>query len=170
MTFDDVRTTGRLKFVKNGISQETGFVANGKANADELRVSAYPHHKLSLIKNGEEIVTIPAHLFSLMCDHIDDASLRDLNVAYVGMSYADGTRSAKDRLISHSTLQQVLADLSGDDPDSEALILMVEYEAPQAFITIDGRDKSLRLEDDRDAAADLRRSQERSRRSADQVD
>lgn len=154
------RTTGRLKYVKDGTLSDTDFCLEGKPNADELRISPYPHHKLSLIEDGEEVSSVPAHLLSLMCDHIGDASLRDLEVVYVGMSYAEGRRSAKDRLLSHSTLQQVLADLNNDAPDDEALIIMAQFEAPQTIISFDGRDKSLNLEDDRDLLADLEKQQQ----------
>jgi hypothetical protein len=155
------KTTGRFKYVKAGVPQETEFWLDGEANADKIAISEYPHRKLSLIKNGEIFFTAPAHLLCMLCDHIDDRSIRDLEVVYVGMSYADGTRSAKDRLLSHSTLQQVLADLNANSPDSEALIIMVQYASPQTIISFDGRDKSLKLEDDRDVVADLRMQQEK---------
>jgi hypothetical protein len=94
-----------------------------------------------------------------MGDKVNDSSIRDLDVQYVGMSYAEGKRSAKDRLQSHSTLQQVLADLSADSPESEALLVLVQYVSPQSIISFDGRDKSLRIEDDRNLIADLQRQQ-----------
>jgi hypothetical protein len=75
------------------------------------------------------------------------------------MSFGDGDRSAKDRLLSHSTLQQVLADLTAESPDSEALVIMVEYVAPKAMISFDGHDMSLRDRPDRDAMADLQQVQ-----------
>lgn len=153
------KTRGKFRYSKGGVPQETAFWLDGEANADKIEISAYPHHKLTLIKNGERFFTVPGHLLSMMCDHLDDMSIRDLEVAYVGMSYADGTRSAKDRLLSHSTLQQVLADLNNDAPDSEALIVMAQYVSPQTIITFDGMDKSLKLEDDRDLMADLERQQ-----------
>jgi hypothetical protein len=151
----DGKTFGRFRYVRNGVPQSTEFWLHGEANADKIEISEYPHHKLSLIKNGERFFTAPAHTFCMMCDHVDDESIRDLEVVYVGMSYAEGTRSARDRLLSHSTLQQVLADLNGDSPDSEALIIMAQYDSPQTIISFDGRDKSLKLEDDRDVVDDL---------------
>lgn len=159
ITVSDGKTTGRFRYFKDGVATEIGFWLAGEANADVIQISDYPHTKLSLVKNGEAFFTAPAHLLSMMCDHVDDPSIRDLQVVYVGMSYADGNRSAKDRLLSHSTLQQVLADLNNDAPDKEALIIMSQYAAPQTFITFDGRDKSLKLEDDRDVMADLQKQQ-----------
>lgn len=153
-------TVGRFRFVRAGVAFESEFALRGKANADEIRISPYPHHKLSLIKDGEEFRSVPAHLMSLICDRVQDTSIRDLEVVYVGMSYAEGRRSAKDRLVSHSTLQQVLADLNNDAPDDEALIIMAQFAAPQTIISFDGMDKTLKLEDDRDVMADLAKQQQ----------
>lgn len=154
-------TRGKFRYCKDGEAKEVEFSLQGKATADSIEISDYPHTKLSLIKGGESFCTVPAHLMCMICDHIDDPSIRDLEVVYVGMSYADGKRSAKDRLLNHSTLQQVLADLNNDSPDMEALIVMAEYEPPQAMISFDGRDKTLKLEDDRDIVADLQKQKTR---------
>lgn len=155
----ETKTSGKFKYIRGGISHEVNFHLDGKPNADKIEISDYPHTKLSLIKNNEIFASLPAHLVSLKCNDIDDNSIRDLEVQYVGMSYADGNRSAKDRLLSHSTLQQVLADLNHDSPDTEALLIMVQYESPQTLISFDGRDETLRLEDDRDLLSDLKRQQ-----------
>ena len=152
-------STGRMKYTCKGVPREFEFRLDGKANADSLEVSEYPHSDLKLIRDGKVVFTAPAHLTSMICDYIEDPSVRDLDVQYVGMSYADGKRSAKDRLQSHATLQQVLADLNHESPESEILLLLVQYESPQTIITFDGRDKNLRLEDDRNVVADLRRQQ-----------
>ncbi len=155
----DEKTTGEFSYTHNGIIKKVGFYLEGKSNADSIEISDYPHTKLLLIKNGKNFLTLPAHLLSMMCDNIDDTSIRDLEVVYIGMSYAEGRRSAKDRLQSHSTLQQVLADINHEEPDMEALIIMAEYETPQTFISFDGRDKSLKLEDDRNVVEDLQKQQ-----------
>ena len=138
--------TGRSRYVKAGVVQETEFSLKGKANADEVVISSYPHLKLVLLKNGVKIFSAPAHLVSLLCDSVDDTTVRDLEVVYVGMSYAEGRRSAKDRLISHSTLQKVLADLNNDAPDDEALIIMAQFAQPINMISFDGTDESLKDE------------------------
>ncbi len=154
------KTVGRMKYTRKGVPCEFEFHLTGEPNADSVQISEYPHSKMSLIRNGEIAFTAPAHITSMICDYVEDSSVRDLDVQYVGMSYADGARSAKDRLQSHSTLQKVLADLNQDSPESEALVVLVQYEAPQALITFDGRDKTLNLEDDRDVITDLRRQQQ----------
>src|SRR5690606_37826557 len=122
--------------------------------------SAYPHTTIELVNGSHRTGPLPAHLISLLCDDIANKSLRNLEVVYVGMSYGDGSRSAKDRLKSHSTRQQVLADMSADEPDSEALLILVQYAPPLSVISFDGRDKSLNLDDDRDIIADLQKQRE----------
>ena len=159
LVIGDEKTVGRFKYAKNGVVKEAEFSLQGKPDADSVEISSYPHTKLSLVRGGETVFTIPAHLMSMMCDYISEPEVRDLEVVYVGMSYADGKRSAKDRLLSHSTLQQVLADLNQDFPDMEVLIIMVQYEPPQVLISIDGRDKSLDPNRDRDVVSDLKRQQ-----------
>ncbi|RJR31509.1 MAG: hypothetical protein C4576_31815 [Desulfobacteraceae bacterium] len=157
----DGKMTGQFRYILNGVTRESGFHFVGEPNADRLEISKYPHTNLSLIRNEEVTFTLPSHLASVLCDHLDDELLRDFEVQYVGMSYADGHRSAKDRLQNHATLQQVLADLNLDSPDDEALLIMVQYAPPQTLIMFDGRDKSLRLEDDRDLGKDLERQEDK---------
>lgn len=154
------KTVGKMRYTREGVPREFEFHLKGEPNADSVQISDYPHSKMFLIRGGEIGFTAHAHLTSMLCDYVEDTSIRDFDVQYVGMSYADGTRSAKDRLQSHSTLQQVLADLNQDSPESEALLVLAEYEPPQTLITFDGRDKSLRLEDDRDVVHDLQRQQD----------
>ncbi|RZM07942.1 MAG: hypothetical protein EOO88_50965 [Pedobacter sp.] len=150
-----------MQYTSKGIPHQFEFRLNGKPNADEVKISEYPHSDLFLIRDGEISFTAPAHLISMMCNYVEDPSVRDFEVQYVGMSYADGKRSARDRLQSHSTLQQVLADLSHDSPESEVLLALVQYEAPQTMMTFDGRDKSLKLKGDRDVVSALRRQEEK---------
>ena len=151
------KTSGRFRYVRDGVASECGFHLGGEPNADRVDISPYPHTKLHLIRDDEIVFTAPAHMTSMICEHIDVAELRDLTVQYIGMSYADGRRSARDRLASHSTLQRVLADLNGDAPDLEALLVLAEFASPQTMITFDGRDPTLVIETDRDIEVALNR-------------
>lgn len=159
ITWGDGLTKGKMYYHEAGERKETEFHLKGEPNGS-IAYSAYPHNSIELVNGKHSTGPLPAHLISLMCDDIQNKALRDLEVVYVGMSYGDGNRSAKDRLKSHSTLQQVLADMSADEPDSEALLLLVQYAPPFSVISIDGRDKSLRVEKDRDVIKDLRRQQQ----------
>jgi hypothetical protein len=66
--------------------------------------------------------------------------LANLEVVYVGQAYGeDGSRNAVDRLQSHSTLQQVLADLAHVSWWMEPVLLLFTYDAPQFIMKLDGR-------------------------------
>lgn len=152
------RTSVRVKYVKDGVETEATMWLEGHANAEVVQVSEYPHTSL-VMKTGNTVThTLPAHTLSFLCDEISDPSVRDLEVAYVGMSYADGTRSAKDRLRNHSTLQQVLADLNGSEPQNEALLLLVAYSPMTMIMSIDGRSEPP-AEDSRVLGRDISRAQ-----------
>lgn len=153
----EAETVGKLRYLVSGVEHVIQFRLEGKANADRIEISAYPHAKMSLVKDEVAIFTIPAHLLSLMCEDLSDASVKDLEVVYVGKSYGDGSRSARDRLLNHATLQKVLSDINQDDPDAEALLLLVEYCPPQIMVTMDSKGGALSIESDRDVAADIRR-------------
>lgn len=158
LTWSGGITKGKMYYHRAGERLETEFTLVGEPNGT-IKYSDYPHHSITLVSGAVSGPVLPAHLVSLICDEIADTSLRDLEVVYVGMSYGDGERSAKDRLQSHSTLQQVLADMNSDDPDGEALLILVQYAPPFSIISIDGRDKSLNVEGDRDAIDDLDKQQ-----------
>ena len=148
-------TNGKMYYHKAGVRNEINFSMLGSPNG-VIKYSEYPHNSITIQNDKDAFGPLPAYLISIICDDISEKKLRDLEVVYVGMSYGEGNRSAKDRLKSHSTLQQVLADLSADEPEYEALLIMVEYAPPISFITFDGRDKSLNIDDDRDVIEDLR--------------
>ncbi|MFA0710212.1 hypothetical protein AB4615_02130 [Vibrio splendidus] len=149
------KTCGLFQYSEQGNKRTVEFSFDGEANADVIEISKYPHNKMTFVKNGERYFTGPAHLLSLICNDISDPSLRNLEVVYVGMSYADGKRTAKDRLQSHSTLQTVLSDINHDEPDTEALIIMVEFTPQQTLISFDGTDGGPKIEDDRDVVSDV---------------
>lgn len=132
--------SGRFQYTKDGVRSEAAFRFDGSPTADRIEIGPYPHTKLYLV-GKEEVVVAAAYSLSFISDDITDPSLRDLEVVYVGMAYGEGNRSAKDRLSSHSTLQRILADLNGESPDDEALLLMVEYKPPVMAMSIDGRTK-----------------------------
>jgi hypothetical protein len=142
MAVEAEHTCGKFQYTKNGVRSEATFWFAGHPNANAVEIGDYPHTKLHFVTQ-KEILVASAYSLSFICDGISQPSLRDLEVVYVGMAYGQGDRSARDRLGSHSTLQRVLADLNGDAPDLEALLLMVEYKPPVMAMSIDGRAKSV---------------------------
>jgi hypothetical protein len=158
MVSKDGRTTGKMTFRRAGKLYEVDFLMTGVCG--DFEYGPYPHNWMAFSHEGGRYGPIPAHLMVQKCEAVSDPSLRDMCVVYVGMSYGDGNRSARDRLKGHSTLQQVLADMNSDSPDDEALLVLVQYAPPFALVSIDGRDKSLSLDEDRDTVGDLKRQSE----------
>lgn len=109
--------------------------------ATEVRLSKYPHRDVVTVDvKGNEVRYLPANVVSMGTRwHLENEDLRNLEVLYVGQAYGDGTRSAFDRLKSHSTLQKILAQAQYESPDSEIQTLTFEY-APYRFMSqMDGR-------------------------------
>lgn len=66
--------------------------------------------------------------------------LLNLEVLYIGQAYGNsGERSAADRLLSHSTLQEVLAAQAHTSWWMEPVILLFTYDDPRLISKMDGR-------------------------------
>ncbi len=81
---------------------------------------------------------------------MDRPELANLEVLYVGQSFASGNRSAFTRLQSHSTLQKILAEASYEDPDGEIFVATFVYEPYRILTLFDGKAKSV-ISDERDS-------------------
>lgn len=151
--------TGILRCSLQGEEHHVTFTT-GIGEDFEIKELKYPFVSLRFESKDdpEDWFSIPANLMS-SGSRLSDSVLQDVEVEYVGMSYAGGRRSAKDRLLSHSTLQAVMADMSRDQPDREVMLVLERYNPPQVVILMNGRDKSLTIEDDRDIGADINRAQ-----------
>ncbi|WP_148295910.1 hypothetical protein [Gluconobacter oxydans] len=111
------------------------------AGAVSLELAPYPCREFEC-KNakGEVLTYFPAMALSIN-GVISNASLQKLEVLYVGQAYAEGKRTAIDRLKSHSTLQRVLSDTHYSFPDDEILILTFEYSPYRVISWVDGTEK-----------------------------
>ncbi len=66
--------------------------------------------------------------------------LANLDVVYIGQAFGDsGSRTAIDRLQSHGTLQEILADLAHVSWWMEPVLLLFTYDAPQMIAKMDGQ-------------------------------
>ncbi len=148
------RTEGVMEYSEGGFWLPIKFAMEGELSL-ELVYSPFPHRTIDLIRDEKVVHTLPAYLMPSLFAWTDTPAVRNLEVVYVGMAYGDGSRSAKDRLKGHATLQQVLADISADDPESEAMIVMVQYDDPIAIFQFDSDGGSLDDAPDRDPVADL---------------
>lgn len=105
--------------------------------AVSLSVTDYPHREIKTFDvEGNEVRRLPAN--SLSAGLISEHKLKQLEVLYVGQAFGNGTRTAHERLKSHSTLQKILAESSYKYPDSEISVLMFEYEPYRLLMSFDG--------------------------------
>jgi hypothetical protein len=105
------------------------------AEERSFEASPYPHRELiSRNDAGSSIVlTILANLVHLMPSVQQKA--KDLEVVYIGKGLC---RSAQDRLAHHSKLQEILAQIHSNEPDTEvfALVYAFDYIKPIIFVGV----------------------------------
>lgn len=66
---------------------------------------------------------------------------QEFEVLYIGQAYGkEGSRTAFDRLASHSTLQRILIDYQSEHPDKQIYILLLEF-TPNLAMSFDGLSK-----------------------------
>lgn len=106
----------------------------------DLRVSSYPHRKIETVDaEGKWNRYWPSELLALFTRN---PIYYDLEVLYVGQAYADGKRTAIDRLRSHSTLQKNLADTMNEFPDDQIYIITLVYNEYNLISSFNGVDKT----------------------------
>ncbi|MBT0024075.1 hypothetical protein J4H29_05000 [Vibrio alginolyticus] len=141
--YDGEFVSGHLVYKVSGIEQKIEFsmpfpLLDG---AVQVCLGKYPYREFStLSQEGEEVRYMPA--FSVGAGlglHLNYSDLRDLEVLYVGQAFGDGSRNVIDRLKNHSTLQKILAQSQYDDPDSETLLITVEYPNYKVLSFMDSR-------------------------------
>ncbi len=137
----DGNIVGKFEYSNGENKKESWFLHRNVNTSCQIVIGKYPHTEIHYTKNDKVYSTVPANLMSIGCNYVDDLSIRDLEILYVGMSYAKGKRSAQDRLSSHSTLQKILADINFESPEMETLIIMVEFLQPKtAFVFYPGEE------------------------------
>lgn len=90
--------------------------------------------------DGEETGEYPIEML-LLLPHTNTMELSDLEVVYIGQALGDNKqRSAMDRLLSHSTLQRVLAEQAQSSWWMETILILFTYpESPTLISKMDGR-------------------------------
>jgi hypothetical protein len=117
----------------------------------KVELAPYPHREFhGKNEAGEAVRYVPAMSVSLS-GIIQEPALQKLEVLYVGQAFAEGKRTALDRLRSHSTLQRILAEMQYEMPDDEVLLLAFEYVPYRVISFLDGIDQKA-IRDDRDHA------------------
>ena len=143
--YQDGVVSGHITYSINGKHRELPFRQEFPLldEAVSVDLSAYPHREINTFdSNGEVVRYVPANTICMGHGmHIKNPELHNLEVLYVGQAYGDGSRSAFDRLASHSTLQTILAQAQYNSPESTINILTFEYVPYRVITTMDGRAK-----------------------------
>jgi hypothetical protein len=146
--------SGKLQYKVRGKSKNIEFsipfpLVDG---AVSVGVSPYPHREIQTRDaSGEGVRRLPASMLSLgMAQSLGNDDFRNLEVLYVGQAYAEGRRTAFERIRSHSTLQKILAQVHYSDPDAEVYVLVFEYPQYRLITRMDGMAKEA-ISDDRDS-------------------
>ncbi len=149
--FDGKFVRGHLIYKVDGVPTRLSFEMPFQITDDAVRVelAPYPHREFRTLNLSDEMIRyVPAMALSLS-GVVQEPALQGLEVLYVGQAYAEGNRTAIDRLKSHSTLQKILADMHYEMPDDEVLLLTFEYVPYRIISSLDGIDKNA-IRDERD--------------------
>lgn len=145
---------GNINYRVEGALKKIGFQTEFPLldGAVEVRLSPYPHREVQTLNaNGEIVRFLPASALCLgtSADRAN-SEIRRFEVLYVGQAYAEGRRSAFERLKSHSTLQKILAEAQYNAPDNEIFLFMFEYVPYRIISQMDGRACGV-IKDERDS-------------------
>lgn len=146
-------SSGHLSRRINGIIEHHEFAFDMINRAGgKVEIGPYPHRELiGFDENGEGVFQWPASAIALY-GKLDDRTINDFEVLYIGQAFADGKRTAFERLKSHQTLQKILADVHAKSPDDEIMLFLFEYDPATVHIQMDGRGKDAQVNGDEDLA------------------
>lgn len=140
--YEDGVLSGHIYYNKQGNRNEIPFefelpLLDGAA---KVELSPFPHREYRTYNETGEIVRyLQANTICIATGmHLEIPELHNLEVLYVGQSFGDGSRTAFERLQSHSTLQKILATEQHNDPESEVFVLTVEYADYQVITSMTG--------------------------------
>lgn len=113
-----------------------GMVADEKKIID-IAVDQYGAKLVIIMEEIKHIVAVSTLIANSRSDLLSTDT--DLRVLYVGQGIGrKGTRTAVDRLRTHSTLQRILAEMSTHFPSTEVLLLLYRFEHGRTIISSGG--------------------------------
>ena len=122
------------------VVSEYSFPFSFQANEVSLKVAPYPHRKIQTLKSdGSWERYWPSDMLAFQTGN---EIFHNFEVLYVGQAFADGRRTAIERLRSHSTLQIILAETMDEYPDDQVFIFNLVYDDYMLLTSFDGRDKN----------------------------
>lgn len=130
---------------------EIPFRARNELNRTDLTVkSEYPYTEVAFVaSDGEQLLFAKSAMLLGLCGPVYWKHL-DLEVLYVGQSYGEGgSRTAVQRLQSHSTLQGIYAEALRQSPDQEIWLILLCFER-YMLASFDGITKNYQTTEEED--------------------
>jgi hypothetical protein len=90
----------------------------------------YPYNTFEIYENDILYMGANASVFlqTMSRQKLTNMDFLDFEVLYIGQSYGvEGSRTAPDRLISHSTLQGIYSEAISNNPDSEIWLALASF-------------------------------------------
>ena len=151
LVFTEDKVSGRfLKHVKNE-RQPIDFEVRNLIGTAEVDVNCdYPFTEITILsRSGERLARAKTALLLGTLSREFYQHL-DLEVLYVGQAFGgDGSRTALERLATHSTLQGIYAEAQRRTPDQETWIVLWSFE-PWVVASFDGRPQTYQTTRDED--------------------
>lgn len=149
---DAASVRGVFHVQQGSASADHPFEIPNKTGRIDLRLEApYPHtHFALLAPDGERVTWGKVGMLAHKASGAD--ALRDLEILYVGQAYGDnGSRTAPDRLKSHSTLLGIYAEALSRAPDHDIYLVLLKF---RYFLisSIDGASRDVQASGEEDAA------------------
>lgn len=119
---------------------------------DDVKLEAsYPYNSFEIFDGGELLFKIKTVVFVQSLRNQEyNTDFLDLEILYIGQSYGvEGSRTAPDRLISHSTLQGIYSEAISNNPDSEIWIALASFDQVNIW-AFDGTTRFTKDERDND--------------------
>lgn len=124
---------------RKGIIEEIEYTSANNYDTKDVEIkSSYPHNTFQIISNNEVLLNAKVSYFLL---NNMSGDFLNLEVLYIGQSFGvEGSRTAPDRLVSHSTLQGIYSEALSNNPDSEIHLLLTSFNQINLMM-FDGRTK-----------------------------
>jgi hypothetical protein len=156
--FTEEKVTGQfLKQIKDKLIPIPFETQNFLGTSKVSLMCEYPYTEYAIKDKSNNVISngkcalLLATLSPEYWEHLD------LEVLYVGQSYGkDGSRTASDRLKSHSTLQGIYAEAIKNSPDQDIWLILSTFE-PLLLGSFDGRGNNYTttMEEDSDHIHDV---------------
>jgi hypothetical protein len=132
MIFTEEHVEGQFKIQKGNSFDLFKFNVPNHLGANVRLECPYPHTEYKIYNDQGNLVSAgnaAALMTKFAYENTTEHEALDLEVLYIGQAYGDsGERTAPDRLVNHSTLQEIYADTLRKTPDRDIWILLCSFE------------------------------------------